>query len=184
MGPTSCAAMATGSPTGPGWCPSEHAGGALLGERGGRKVGGDSEGPGLSNHPQTLVPTSFGPLPGRSTSHDKATSARPRSFTDSLQLPGQLAGRCPWGPGVYREHPASCAVSPEMLGSSQAPPRPACSGFRELSTGDLLGSAAAAPLSPSLFQQLWIRCYPRRARASHRFTYSPRRLKSTELHPL
>lgn len=38
MGPTSCAAMATGSPTGLGWCPSEHAGGALLGE--GREEGG------------------------------------------------------------------------------------------------------------------------------------------------
>lgn len=66
-----------------------------------------------------------------------------------------------------------------------AKPRPSpLLGFRELSTGALLGSAATAPRSPSLFQQLWIRCYPRRARASHRFTYCPRRLKSTRLHPL
>lgn len=43
--------MATGSPTGPGWCPSEHAGGALLGARGGRKVGGRQRRPGAVQSP-------------------------------------------------------------------------------------------------------------------------------------
>lgn len=104
VGPTSCAAMATGSPTGPGWCPSERAGGALLGEKGGRKMGGDDEGLSLSCHPHPRPPRPWFPslpvpyLEGV-TSHDKATSTRPRS---SRHTPtARPSGRRPRGPGVY-----------------------------------------------------------------------------------
>lgn len=106
--------MTTGSPTGPGWCPSERAGGALLGKRGGRKVGGDNEGLGLYCHPHPRAPRPrFLPLPVPHlegvTSHDKAISARPRSSTDTLPLPDRPAA-VPGDPEctVNTQRPARC----------------------------------------------------------------------------
>lgn len=175
--------MATGSPTGPGWCPSEHAGGALLGE--GREEGGGRRrrrrpgpvqlppdfGSHLVRSPtwKELRPTTGLPPRGPEVSptHSSCQAGRP------VVVPGDL--ECP----VNTLRPARC---PRKCWAA-AKPRPACLGFRELSVGALLGSAATAPWSPSLSQQLCLRCYARRARTSHNITYSPRKPKSTGLHP-
>lgn len=159
MGSTSCAAMATGSPTGPGWCPSEHAGGALLGE--GREEGGGrrrrpgpvQSPPDLGSHLvrsptwKELRPTTGLPprRPEVSPTHSSCQAGWP------VVVPGDP--ECP----VNTLRPAPC---PRKCWPAAKPrPAPPARVFRELSKSALLGSAATAPRSPNLIEQLWIRCY-------------------------
>lgn len=151
--------MATGSPTGPGRCPSEHAGGALLRERGGRKVGATAKARACPITPRPWFPPRSVPYLEGVPSHDRATSAGPRSFTDSLQLPGRPAGRRPSGPGVSREHPASCAVSPGNAGQPPSPAPPCLPACVFGTCPKALLPPLRVPRSPSLIQQLWTRCY-------------------------
>lgn len=166
MGPTSCAAMATGSPTGPGWCPSERAGGALLGKRGGRKVGGDGEGQGLScQPPQTSAPTSPGPLPGRSYLPRQGYLRAAPKFHRLIPT-ARSSGCRPWGSGaciMNTLRPALLRGVPGTAGQLPSPaPLPAFSGIVRRYSPWLW---SAAPRSPSLIQQFRTRCYPRWARA-------------------